>query len=172
MKCCHFTRARVCVEEKFLEEWEDGEVHFSFRQSRQIVLHRCGTKDSPQSCVCDTRASAGWPARGIIALSDLGRSDIKKKSVLLSFPCLSLITRFSIFVYVSELFAILFCERFISFARFSVGLFIFFLLIYGNIFYIRKMSALSLIEVADIFPPFVICCFLFTDLFFPCKIFI
>lgn len=68
--------------------------------------------------------------------------------------------RFSIFVWVSELFVILFCELFISCAHFSVGLFIFFLLIYGNIFYIGKMSSLSVIEVANIFPEFVICCFL------------
>lgn len=79
---------------------------------------------------------------------------------------LSLIMRFSIFVYVSELFVILSCELFISFAHFSVGLFIFFLLIYGNIFYIRKMSSLSMIKVANIFSQAVICCFLFTGIFF------
>ena len=61
----------------------------------------------------------------------------------------------------------LLCERFISFAHFSVGLFLFFLLIYENIFYIRKMSSLSMIEAANISPQFVICCFLFMGIFFP-----
>ena len=51
-------------------------------------------------------------------------------------------------------------------AHFSVGLLIFFLLIYENIFYIRKMSSLSMIEVANIFPQFVICCFLLMGIFF------
>ena len=60
----------------------------------------------------------------------------------------------------------LLCERFISFAHFSVGLFLFFLLIYENIFYIRKMSSLSMIEAANISPQFVICCFLFMGTFF------
>lgn len=106
---------------------------------------------------------AGQP-QGFIVFSNLGQSDRGKKNPI-EFA-LPFSYRKVQHLCVSKLFVILLCEWFISFAHFSVGLFIFFVLIYENIFYIRKMSSLSMIEVANIFPQFVICCFLFMGIFF------
>ena len=142
-----------------------GRCIFSFDRIAKLFCIGVVPRTVPKA-VCATPGSpqAGQP--GVLSHFQILAEVIEKKKCLTEFALpfsyhevQHLCLRFRVIV-------ILFCERFISFAHFSVGLFIFFLLIYGNIFYIRKISSLSTIEVADISPLFVICCFLFMSTFF------
>ena len=77
----------------------------------------------------------------------------RKRRYLSEFQSAFLLSWGSASLYVSELFVILFCKLFVSFAHFSVGLFIFFLLIYGNIFLYQENELFVHDKSCGYFPP-------------------
>lgn len=98
------------------------------------------------------RASRGGPARVLSRFRVLAKA-VGKAGVFGGFPSAFGLSGGAAPLYVLELFVIPFWELFISFAYFSVGVFISFLLIYGPIFLCQENELFVHDKSCKYFPP-------------------